>query len=54
MLESDFNVRSKGNPDESHPDTVQIRDACMLMPGIKKDTLVSLTTTPNGLLGSTL
>lgn len=27
-LESDFNVRSKGNPDESHPDTIQIRDAC--------------------------
>lgn len=25
--ESDFNVSFKGNPDKSHPDTIQIRDA---------------------------
>lgn len=27
MLQSDINVRSKGNLDKSHPDTIKIRDA---------------------------
>lgn len=48
--------RSKGNPDRSHSDTGRDK-TCMIMQSVQRErereTLVSVTTTLNGLLGST-